>query len=288
MSTVDHYAQGTPSYVELTSPDQQAAKDFYGPLLGWEFEDVDMGEAGVYVAVSVQGDSIAGIAGQMPQLQGHPAFWGVYLAVDDVDATAAKVVPAGGKVEAGPFDVMELGRMASIQDPTGVRVNLWQAGQSIGSVRVNEPGCPIWHELSSPDLPVATRFYSDVLGVEWESMPMETGDDYTCLMVEGRPVAGAFPPQMDGLPPHWDVYFNVEDCDATVAQGGRARRERAGRAVRRAGVGRTAMVRDPRARCSRSSRTRRTPERRPMAGSAGMLRADIPRELQGVPVQRQP
>ena len=86
----------------------------------------------------------------MPQLAGHPAFWGVYLAVDDVDATAAKVVPAGGKVEAGPFDVMELGRMASIQDPTGARVNLWQAGQSIGSVRVNEPGCPIWHELTQP------------------------------------------------------------------------------------------------------------------------------------------
>ena len=34
----------------------------------------------MYVAVSVRGDSIAGIAGQMPQLQGHPAFWGVYLA----------------------------------------------------------------------------------------------------------------------------------------------------------------------------------------------------------------
>ena len=100
-----------------------------------------MGEAGVYVAVSVQGDAIAGITGQMPQLQGHPAFWGVYLTVDDVDATTAKVAAAGGTVEAGPFDVMGLGRMASIQDPTGVRVHLWQAGQSIGSVRVNEPGC---------------------------------------------------------------------------------------------------------------------------------------------------
>ena len=128
-------------------------------------------------------------------------------------------MPAGGKVEAGPFDVMELGRMAAIQDPTGVRVNLWQAGQSIGTERVNEPGCPIWHELSSPDLPAATTFYSDLLGVEWEAMPMETGDDYTCLMVDGRPVAGAFPPQMEGIPPHWDVYFNVEDCDATDGPG---------------------------------------------------------------------
>ena len=113
MGTVDRYAQGTPSYVELTTPDQEAAKQFYGTLLGWELEDVDMGEAGVYVAVSVRGDSIAGITGQMPGLQGHPAFWGVYLAVDDVDATAPKVAEAGGTVEAGPFDVMELGRMAT-------------------------------------------------------------------------------------------------------------------------------------------------------------------------------
>jgi uncharacterized protein len=216
MSRVDHYAQGTPSFVELTAPDQQAAKAFYGPLFGWELVDDDLGDAGVYVAARVGGDLVAGISGQMPQLAGHPAFWGVYLTVDDVDATAARVGPAGGKVEAGPFDVMELGRMASIQDPTGVRVNLWQAGQSIGSVRVNEPGCPIWHELTSPDLPTATRFYADVLGVEWQSMPMETGDDYTCLIVDGRPVAGAFPPPMEGIPPHWEVYVNVEDADATA------------------------------------------------------------------------
>jgi predicted enzyme related to lactoylglutathione lyase len=245
MSTVDLYAQGTPSYVELATPDQQAAKQFYGPLLGWEFEDIDMGPAGVYVRVTVQGDSIAGIAGQMPQLQGHPAFCGVYLAVDDVDAATAKVEPAGGKVEAGPFDVMELGRMASIQDPTGVRVNLWQAGQSIGSARVNEPGCPIWPELASPDLRTATKFYSDVLGVEWESMPMETGDDYTCLMVGGRPVAGAFPPQLDGIPPHWDVYFNVEDADATADLAG----DLGGRVLQApwdvAGVGRLAILQDP-------------------------------------------
>jgi uncharacterized protein len=245
MSTVERYAQGTPSYVELSSPDQQAAGEFYGGLFGWELEDHDMGPAGRYVAASVGGDRVAGISGQMPQLQGHPAFWGVYLAVDDVDAAVAKVAPAGGKVEARPFDVMELGRMASIQDPSGARVSLWQAGESIGSVRVNEPGCPIWHELTSPDLPAATRFYSDVLGVSWESMPMETGDDYTCLMVEGRPVGGAFPPAMDGFPPHWEVYFNVVDADAATATA----QELGGRVLQApwdvAGVGRISLLQDP-------------------------------------------
>jgi len=245
VSRVTSYAQGTPSYVELTAPDPQAAKEFYGPLLGWEFEDVDLGEAGVYVAVSVRGDSVAGIAGQVPQLKGHPAFWGVYLTVADVDATTAKVAGAGGTVEAGPFEVMELGRSSAIQDPTGARVNLWQAGRSIGSVRVNEPGCPIWHELNSPDLPTATRFYAEVLGVEWEAMPMETGDDYTCLMVEGRPVGGAFPPQMEGIPPHWEVYLNVEDCDASVARAVELGGSELVPAYDLAGVGRTALVRDP-------------------------------------------
>ena len=51
-------------------------------------------------------------------MAGHPAFWNVYLATDDVDATVSKVEESGGKVEAGPFDVMEHGRMAAIQDPT--------------------------------------------------------------------------------------------------------------------------------------------------------------------------
>lgn len=243
MSTVGHYAQGTPSYVELTAPDQQAAKEFYGPLFGWEFEDVDLGDAGLYVAVSVGGDSVAGIAGQAPL--GRPAYWGVYLAVDDVDATTTRVVGAGGTVEAGPLDVMELGRMSSVQDPTGARVNLWQAGRSIGSVRVNDPGCPIWHELNSPDLPAATRFYAEVLGVEWQAMSMETGDDYTCLMVEGRPVGGAIPPQMEGIPPHWEVYLNVEDCDASLARAVELGGSELLPAYDLAGVGRTALVRDP-------------------------------------------
>ena len=218
MPRFERYAQGTPSYVELMTPDQEAAKAFYGALFGWEFEDVPMGDAGYYVAVEMEGDSIAGISGQMPGMEGHPAFWGVYLTVDDVDAVAAKVPGAGGEVEAGPFDVMDLGRMASVKDPSGARVNLWQAGGTIGTVRANEPGTPIWNELITPDLPAATAFYRDVLGVSWEEVPMEGGPAYTCLVADGRQVGGAMPPPTEGVPPHWNVYFNVVSVDDTVAR----------------------------------------------------------------------
>ncbi|MGY2700982.1 VOC family protein [Nocardioides sp. HB32] len=245
MPKIEKYAQGTPSYVELVTTDQAAAKEFYGPLFGWELEDVPLGDAGYYVAVGKEGDSVAGISGQMPGMEGHPAFWGVYLTVDDVDAVVAKVAAAGGTVEAEPFDVMDLGRMAAIKDPSEARVNLWQAGATIGTVRANEPGTPIWNELISPDLPAATKFYSDVLGVSWEAAPMEGGMDYTCLVVDGRQVGGAMPPMMEGVPPHWNVYFNVESVDDTVAKATGLGGSVVAPAFDVPGVGRMAVLADP-------------------------------------------
>ena len=82
MPKIEKYAQGTPSYVELVTPDQAAAKAFYGPLFGWELEDVGLDENGYYVTVAKEGDSVAGLSGQLPGMEGHPAFWGVYLTVD--------------------------------------------------------------------------------------------------------------------------------------------------------------------------------------------------------------
>jgi predicted enzyme related to lactoylglutathione lyase len=216
MVKIDSYAQGTPSYVELVTPDQEAAKEFYGQLFGWELEDVPLDGSSYYVAASKEGDAVAGIAGPMPGMEDHPAFWAVYLTVDDVDAVVAKVADAGGTVDASPFDVMDLGRMAAVSDPTGARVNLWQARATIGTVRANEPGTPVWNELVTPDVARATAFYKDVLGVDWEEMSMGEGASYTCLVVDGRQVAGAMPPQMEDVPPHWNVYFNVEDVDAAI------------------------------------------------------------------------
>jgi len=245
MPKFESYAQGTPCYVELTTPDQQAAKAFYGQLFGWSLAETPVSDQGdYYVTASVEDDAVAGISAQMPELAGHPAFWGVYLAVDDVDAAAAKVAPAGGKVEAGPFDVMDLGRMAAIQDPTGARVNLWQARSTVGSARANEPGTPIWNELVSPDLPTATRFYADVLGVAWESYPM-ADEEYYLLKVGDHMAGGAMPPMMEGMPPHWNVYFNVVDVDGTIVRAEELGAKVIAPAFDVPDVGRMAVLADP-------------------------------------------
>ncbi len=248
MATFEHYDQGTPSWVELSTTDQQAAQAFYGGLFGWSFEDNDMGEMGHYYIGQIEGDDVAGVGGQPPGMEDHPAYWGVYLAVDDVDAATAKVEAAGGKVEAGPFDVMSAGRMSAIQDPTGARVGLWQAGETIGTRRANEPGTPTWNECVTADVAAATRFYAEVLGMGSEAMDMGEAGTYTLLTnAEGRQIGGSMDLAMlpAGTPPHWNIYFNVADVDASVARA----EELGGRSVAPAmdvpGVGRMAMVADP-------------------------------------------
>ena len=138
---------GTPTWTDLGVPDLERALQFYGAVFGWDFE-IGPDEYGRYTMCFLRGRRVAAISEmQDPSTRG---FWNVYLATDDVDATAAKVEEAGGKVEAGPFDVMEHGRMVAIQDPTGARVSLWQARKHIGTARANEPGTPIWNELVTP------------------------------------------------------------------------------------------------------------------------------------------
>ena len=248
MATFDHYDQGTPSWVELVTPDQKGAQEFYAGLFGWGYDDNDMGEMGHYYIATLAGSEIGGVSGQMPGMEGHPGYWGVYLAVDDVDAASAKVEPAGGKVEAGPFDVNDAGRMSAIQDPTGARVGLWQAGKTTGTQRANEPGTPTWNECVTPDVPTAVAFYTAVLGMGSEDMDMGEAGNYTILTnAEGRQIGGCMDLGMfpEGTPPHWNVYFNVEDVDASVAKAEELGAKTAVPAMDVPGVGRMAMMGDP-------------------------------------------
>jgi predicted enzyme related to lactoylglutathione lyase len=48
-----------------------------------------------------------------------PAHWSTYIAVDDCDATAEKIKTNGGKINHGPFDAPNVGRIAMVCDPSG-------------------------------------------------------------------------------------------------------------------------------------------------------------------------
>ena len=218
MPTRDSYAQGTPNWVDLQTTDQAAAKSFYAGVFGWSYDDQPMEGDAVYSIAKIGDETVAAIAPQSPELAaaGAPPMWNTYLAVDSADEATAKVGPAGGTVAMEPFDVMNAGRMSFVLDPSGAAVALWQAGQHIGSTLVNEPGTVVWNELIT-DNPAALAFYEQVLGMT--TTTAEMGENkYTMFQVAGREVGGTMPPQMEGVPNHWHVYFEVADTDASAAK----------------------------------------------------------------------
>ena len=213
------YAQGTPSWVDLQTTDQEAAKAFYSGLFGWTYDDQPMPQGAVYSMAQIGQDNVAAIAPQPPEMaaQGVPPMWNTYIAVDSVDDAVAKVEAAGGQIAMPAFDIPEAGRMAFVLDPGGAAAGLWQAGQHIGASRVNEPGAVIWNELITADPAGSTGFYQQVVGLGTSDMEME-GQKYTVFEAGGKQVGGTTPPQMPGTPNHWHVYFATADADATAAK----------------------------------------------------------------------
>lgn len=213
------YAPGTFCWVELMTPDQAAAKDFYAGLFGWESDDRPVGEGAIYSMQQLGGRDVAAIASQ-PQQQrdaGAPAMWNSYVSVASADEAAARAGELGASVHAGPFDVTQAGRMAVIQDPQGAFVMIWEPREHFGAALVNAPGALVWNELSTPDVGGSSDFYSALFG--WTVAPLENSPQEYIGIRNGEANNGGIRElQEPGVPPNWLVYFGVEDLDAGLAK----------------------------------------------------------------------
>jgi uncharacterized protein len=219
---VTSYEQGTPSWVDLSTSDVVGALGFYSALFGWVDEPNDAGDGMVYHMQKLGDDYACAITQQRPDEaeMGVPPHWGVYVTVEDVEASVGRVASAGGQVVAEPFDVMDAGRMAVVADPTGGLVNLWQARQHIGAGVQHEVGSLTWSELITDDPAAAAAFLAEVLGVGGRESP-EAGDStYLLLEVGGRPVAGVMQktPEMGEIPSVWSTYFEVANVEEALAR----------------------------------------------------------------------
>ncbi|HEU4568517.1 MAG TPA: VOC family protein [Marmoricola sp.] len=244
MVTFDSYQQGVPAWVELVAGDQRAAAGFYADLFGWRIVENPVPD-GVYLTTWLGDDVVAGIEARRDGVGEHPDSWTVYLAVDDVDAATARVEPAGGTVEVPPRDVADLGRWSEVRDPSGALVRFWQAGRRVGTGRANEPGTPIWNELVTSDADAAVPFYEQVLGITAERLDSGGGASYVQLLAGGAAFGGVTPPHRPDLPPQWNVYFDVDDVDASLARVEQLGGSTVAPAFDVPGVGRMAMVSDP-------------------------------------------
>jgi predicted enzyme related to lactoylglutathione lyase len=218
MKVVTNYPDGVFNWIDLMTPDPDGAKAFYGSLFGWEFDDRPLDMGGVYTMCQIDGKNVAGLSGMLPdmQAQGMPPIWSSYIKHSDVDAVAARVTAAGGTLMMPPMDVMEEGRMAMLQDPSGAVVGVWQPKNHIGAELVNMSNTLVWNELQTRDTEEAKTFFGEVLGWTYDS----DANGYIMCKADGRTQAGMM--QMDenwgDIPNNWSVYFMVEDLATAVTK----------------------------------------------------------------------
>jgi uncharacterized protein len=208
---------GTISWSDLGTTDPDAAKTFYSGLFGWEQVDMPIPDGGTYTMLRKNGKDAAALSSAQ---EGMPPAWNAYVTVESANDAAAKAAELGGTVIAEPFDVMDAGRMAVIQDPTGAFFSVWEPGRNIGAEIVNGPGALTLSQLNTGDPDRAAEFYSALFG--WDSELNEGGPMPYWGFSNGGLLAGgmmSMPPDM-GTPPHWLNYFGIESVDDGVARVG--------------------------------------------------------------------
>jgi predicted enzyme related to lactoylglutathione lyase len=204
------------AWVELSSSDAAASRDFYGKLFGWQVEVSPDPQYGGYAIAKTGGQDVAGIGPtQSPQ---QPTAWTMYIGTEDVDALANKVQQAGGTVVAPPFDVGDQGRMATFQDPSGAFISGWQ-GKAMRPFLAYAPNAFGWAELNARGFDKDIPFYESVFGWTHRTSPMGEGQPaYTEFLHGEESILGGMemnPEMPASVPSYWMPYFNVDDLDAS-------------------------------------------------------------------------
>jgi len=247
MPDVDKHPPGAFCWIELGTTDPVAAKQFYASLFGWTINDMPMGPGEIYTIYTLAGRQAAASYGLNAEMRSHgvPPHWMIYIAVDSADGIAAKAAAAGGKIIAPAFDVMDFGRMAVLRDPAGAGFSVWQAKSHTGIGIAGVPGSLCWADLMTPVPSDAAKFYGELFG--WKIEPGKDASGYLHIK-NGETFIGGMPPaehRNPNAPPHWLLYFLVDNCDASAAAAKAAGARFYVEPMTLEGVGRMAVVADP-------------------------------------------
>lgn len=206
---------GEPIWIELFTPDTDAATAFYGGLFGWTARDAGE-EFGGYITFERDGAQIAGCMRNDGQ---GVSSWNVYLESNNAADTVEMARANGGQVVLEPMQVADLGHMAMVIDPAGAAVGVWQPIEMPGISVRGEVGAPAWFEVLSTDYDAVIPFYANVFG--WDTHTMSDTPDfrYTTLGEGHGALAGIMDASgfLGGRPSHWNFYIEVADTDAALA-----------------------------------------------------------------------
>lgn len=217
-------AHGSFIWYELVTKDAAKAKAFYDSVCGWNI-DAEPAPGGMDYRMINAAD---GQAGGVMQLNadmiagGARPVWLGYLGVDDVDASVAAVVAAGGLVHLPAFDIPDVGRLAMVTDPQGVPFYVMRGASPHTSAAYQRMGLGhvAWNELLAPDDAAALAFYEKLFAItKVGGMPMGEMGEYS-FIANGDSKGEAVGAIMRAQPgtPGWRFYVRVADITDAIAR----------------------------------------------------------------------
>lgn len=222
MSAPQSPSQGRFIWHELMTGDPEAATEFYRAVIGWDARDAGVGGMS-YTLLSAGGRDVAGLMALPAEAAaaGARPGWLGYVAVDDVDAMAARLRQQGGAVHRAPEDIPGIGRFAVVADPQGAVFALFQGagdGEPPPPVPMGTPGHVGWNELMAADGAAAFDFYSGLFG--WskaEAHDMGPMGIYQLFGTpDGLPIGGMMTKPAEVPQPAWGFYFATDAIDAAA------------------------------------------------------------------------
>ncbi len=113
---------GSLCWNELVTRDIEKAREFYGALFGWSFNEFEGSPSKYYIIQNNDGAN-GGLMEMTAEWGDIPPHWAVYFSVADVDTTVERVKQAGGRIHQEPFDT-PVGRIAVCADVQGAPFSL--------------------------------------------------------------------------------------------------------------------------------------------------------------------
>ena len=113
---------GAMCWNELLTTDAEAAKAFYGKLLGWEFVTDESG----YILIMNRGRNNGAMMQMDESFGGMPSVWQPYFTVADIDASIERAGELGATIIIPKTEAPGAGHFAFMSDPAGAHFYIIQ------------------------------------------------------------------------------------------------------------------------------------------------------------------
>jgi predicted enzyme related to lactoylglutathione lyase len=191
----------------LRSSDPQRSAAFYNAVIGWTVQPSSDDKHQLFQAGGRTAASLLHITSRQDS-------WIACVSVENVERASADAIALGATLT-GETSIEGVAQLATLRDPEGAELGLWQPAPLEGAELTDAVGSIWWIELLSNDLPRAHDFYRRLFGWTTVDRSFEPFELYQ-VFTRGETQEGGL--VEFEVSPQWNVIISVNDCDATIRQ----------------------------------------------------------------------